>query len=253
MDDSFPVGKLDMEFLSGLLSRYTGTDDRVAIGAKIGEDAAVVDFGDRYLVTKSNPITFATNEIGWYVVNVCVNNMVVRGVRPRWMLNCILLPDGQTSPELVEDIFQQIHSASSKVGVLVIGGHTEVTSGLDRPIVVGHLLGELSKDRLVETSTAQVGDIVIVTKALGVEGTAIIASELAGDLRGKGYSAEFIERARRFLHEPGISVYADALIAADSNLVHAMTDATEGGLASALHEMATAAGEGGAQRGTECA
>ena len=85
---------------------------------------------------------------------------------------------------------------------------------------------------------------MLVTKAVGIEGTAIIASELAGDLRGKGCSADFIERARMFLHDPGISVYTDALIAADSNLVHAMTDATEGGLASALHEMATAAGVG---------
>jgi len=244
MDNAFPVGKLEMDFLSDLLSRYTGTDDRVAIGAKVGEDAAVVDFGDRYLVTKSNPITFATNDIGWYVVNVCVNNMVVRGVRPRWMLNCVLLPENQTSPEMVEDIFKQIYAASSKVGVLVIGGHTEVTSGLDRPIVVGHLLGELSKDRLVETSTAQVGDTLIVTKALGVEGTAIIASELTEDLANKGCSAEFIKRAREFLREPGISVYTEALVAADSKLVSAMTDATEGGLATALHEMAAAAGVG---------
>ena len=244
MDNAFPVGKLEMEFLSDLLLRYTGTDDRVAIGAKVGEDAAVVDFGDRYLVTKTNPITFATNDIGWYVVNVCVNNMVVRGVRPRWMLNCILLPEGQTSPEMVEDIFKQIHAASSEVGVIVIGGHTEVTSGLDRPIVVGHLLGELSKDRLVETSTAQVGDTLIVTKALGVEGTAIIASELSDDLANRGFSAELIERARQFLREPGISVYTEALVAADSKLVSAMTDATEGGLAPALHEMAAAAGVG---------
>ena len=160
------------------------------------------------------------------------------------MLNCILLPEGKASPEMVEEILEQIHAASRQVGVLVIGGHTEVTSGLERPIVVGHLLGEVAKEALVATSTAEVGDVVIVTKALGVEGTAIIASELAGDLRDKGYSAEFIERAGRFLHDPGISVYTDALIAAESNLVHAMTDATEGGLAAALHEMAAAAGVG---------
>jgi hydrogenase maturation factor len=244
MTKPLPVGKMDMGFLSGLLAQHTDTDATVVIGAKIGEDAAVVDLGDRYLVTKTNPITFATNEIGWYVVNVCVNNMVVRGVRPRWMLNCILLPEGETSPEMVEEILQQIHSACSEVGVLVIGGHTEVTAGLGRPIVVGHLLGEVAKEALVATSTAEIDDVVLVTKALGVEGTAIIASELAGDLRGKGYSADFVERARRFLYEPGISVYKDALTAADSRLVHAMTDATEGGLASALHEMAEAAGVG---------
>jgi hydrogenase maturation factor len=167
MEEILPVGKLDMSFLSEILAKYTATDDRVTVGAKIGEDAAVVDFGDRYLVTKTNPITFATNEIGWYVVNVCVNNMVVRGLRPRWMLNCILLPEGKTTPQLVEDIFRQIHEASQKVGVLVIGGHTEVTYGLDRPIIAGHLIGEVAKDSLIVTSGAQVGDTVLITKALG--------------------------------------------------------------------------------------
>lgn len=241
MTKPLPVGKLDMSLLSGLLAKYTTHDERVAIGAQVGEDAAVVDFGDRYMVTKTNPITFATNEIGWYVVHVCVNNMVVRGVRPRWMLNCILLPEGKTTPEMVEELFRQIYEASSRVGVAVIGGHTEVTHGLERPIIAGHLIGEISKDALVTTSGAQVGDTVLITKALGVEGTAIIASELDDTLKEKGFSNDFIRRSQKFLYEPGISVYTDALTAADTGYVHSMTDATEGGLATALHEMAAAA------------
>ena len=127
MTKPLPLGKMDMGFLPGLLAQHTDTDATVVIGAKIGEDASVVDFGDRYLVTKTNPITFATNDMGWYVVNVCVNNMVVRGVRSRWMLKMVssYRPEDKTSPEMVKDILQQIHFASSQVGVLVIGGHTE--------------------------------------------------------------------------------------------------------------------------------
>lgn len=241
MKDILPVGKLDMNFLNDLLAKYTGGDARVKIGARVGEDAAVVDFGDRYLVTKTNPITFATNQIGWYVVNVCVNNMVVRGLKPRWMLNCILLPEGKTTPELVEDIFRQIYEASQQVEVVVIGGHTEVTYGLDRPIITGHLIGEVNKDALVATGGAQVGDTILITKALGIEGTAIIAGEVADKLREKGYDQAFIERAQAFLYDPGISVYQDALAAAETGCVSAMTDATEGGLATALHELASAA------------
>ena len=241
MTKPLPVGKLDMSFLSRLLAQYTTKDEQVVVGAKIGEDAAVVDIGSRYIVTKTNPITFATNEIGWYVVHVCVNNMVVRGVRPRWMLNCILLPEDKTTPEIVEDLFCQIYKASSSVGVSVIGGHTEVTHGLDRTIISGHLIGEVSKNALVTTSDAQVGDTVLVTKALGVEGTAIIASELADTLREKEFQEDFITRAQNFLYEPGISIYTDALTAADTGLVHSMTDATEGGLTTALHGMAQAA------------
>ncbi len=240
-EEILPVGKLEMRFLDGLLKKYTGGDARIKIGARVGEDAAVLDFGERYLVAKINPITFATNQIGWYVVNVCVNNMVVRGVRPRWMMTCLLLPEGKTTPELVEDIFRQIYEASHQVDVVIIGGHTEVTYGLDRPIVVGHLIGELERASLITVGGAQVGDVVLMTKALGIEGTAIIANEMADRLRQRGYDDSFISQAQAFLYEPGISVYEEALTAAETGLVTAMTDATEGGLATALHELAEAA------------
>jgi len=244
MGETLPVGKLDMHLLTRLLQSYTSVDERVAIGPKVGEDAAVLDFGDRYLVAKTNPITFATEEIGWYLVNVCVNNMVVRGVRPRWMLNTILLPEGKTTAEMVEQIFRQIYQACSEVDVLIIGGHTEVTFGLDRPLAVGCLIGEIERERLIPTGGAQPGDTVLVTKSLAIEGTAILAREKQEMLLRKGYDLEFIQRAQGFLYDPGISVYDEALTAAESGVVHAMTDATEGGLATALHELAEAAGVG---------
>jgi len=244
MGEILPVGKLDMHLLTRLLQSYTLIDERVAIGPRVGEDAAVLDFGDRYLVAKTNPITFATEEIGWYLVNVCVNNMVVRGVRPRWMLNTILLPEGKTTAEMVEQIFRQIYQACSEVDVLIIGGHTEVTFGLDRPLAVGCLIGEIERQRLIPTGGAQPGDTVLVTKSLAIEGTAILAREKQETLLRKGYDLEFIQRAQGFLYDPGISVYDEALTAAETGVVHAMTDATEGGLATALHELAEAAGVG---------
>jgi len=244
MGETLPVGKLDMHLLTRLLQSYTSVDERVAIGPKVGEDAAVLDFGDRYLVAKTNPITFATEEIGWYLVNVCVNNMVVRGVRPRWMLNTILLPEGKTTAEMVEQIFRQIYQACSEVDVLIIGGHTEVTFGLNRPLAVGCLIGEIERERLIPTGGAQPGDTVLVTKSLAIEGTAILAREKQEMLLSKGYDLEFIQRAQGFLYDPGISVYDEALTAAETGVVHAMTDATEGGLATALHELAEAAGVG---------
>src|SRR3989304_4444761 len=244
MGEILPVGKLDMHLLTRLLQSYTLIDERVAIGPRVGEDAAVLDFGDRYLVAKTNPITFATEEIGWYLVNVCVNNMVVRGVRPRWMLNTFRLPEGKTTAEMVEQIFRQIYQACSEVDVLIIGGHTEVTFGLDRPLAVGCLIGEIERERLIPTGGAQPGDTVLVTKSLAIEGTAILAREKQEMLLRKGYDLEFIQRAQGFLYDPGISVYDEALTAAESGVVHAMTDATEGGLATALHELAEAAGVG---------
>jgi len=243
-EKTLPLGKLNMAFLADLLGRYAHRDPRVVVGPQVGEDTAVVDFGDRYLVAKTDPITFATDQIGWYAVQVNANDLATSGAVPRWLLATLLLPEGKTTERLVESILAQIHDACDDLGIALVGGHTEVTSGLDRPIVVGHLLGEVDKDKLVKTSGAKVGDNLILTKGIAIEGTAIIAREMAADLGQRGYDAHWIARAQRFLFEPGISVWREARLAIETVPVHSMHDPTEGGLATGVHEMARAAGAG---------
>jgi len=239
-----PVGKLNPELLRTLLERYSHTDERVVLGAGIGEDAAVIDMGDRYLVAKSDPITFATDEIGWYAVCVNANDLATCGAVPRWFLATLLLPDAGATEELVERIFSQLSSACQALGVSLVGGHTEITHGLGRPILSGHMLGEVDKKRLVTTAGARVGDALIVTKGLPVEGTAIIAREKRDELLARGYSADAIDEAAEFLHYPGISVLRDSQTACGAGDVHAMHDPTEGGIATGLWELAVAAGVG---------
>jgi hydrogenase expression/formation protein HypE len=238
-----PVGKLPAEHLARLLAKHTRPDPRLVVGARLGEDAAVVDMGDRYLVAKTDPITFATDEIGWYAVNVNANDLACAGATPRWFLVTLLLPEGKTGVELVDSIFEQIAGACDRLGVTLAGGHTEITHGLDRPIVVGHMLGEATPERLVVTAGARPGDDLIVTKGVAVEATAIIAREKAAELHSV-LDAGTLQRCRDFLHDPGISVVRDAQIAQVAGAVHAMHDPTEGGLATGLWEMAQAAGVG---------
>jgi hydrogenase expression/formation protein HypE len=239
----FPVGKLNMDLLMALLARYGSANERVVVGPGIGEDAAVIDFGDRYLVAKTDPITFATNEIGWYAIHVNANDIAAMGAVPRWFLATILLPDGKTGQELVEEIFAQLSAACRELDVSLCGGHTEITYGLDRPLVVGQMLGEVAKEKLVTTAGAQAGDEVILSKGIAIEATSIIAREREGDLRGK-YPQALIDRSKDFLHNPGLSVVREAEIAVAAGRVHAMHDPTEGGLATGLHELARAAGVG---------
>ena len=223
---TFPTGKLPMEYLQSLLRSYTGQSDRVITGPAIGEDVAVIDMGDRYMVVKTDPITFATDQIGWYAVNINANDIATSGARPLWMLNTILLPEHHTTPELVENIFRQLRDASAQLGITLVGGHTEVTRGLDRPIVVGVLIGEVSHDRLVTTAGAKVGDKILLVKGIPIEATAIIAREKEIELRRRGYSGAFIDRAQRYLYDPGISVVRAAQIATEHPGVHAMQDPT---------------------------
>ncbi|MBN1875244.1 MAG: AIR synthase family protein [Anaerolineae bacterium] len=241
----YPVGKLPQDDLIKLLAQTTDTHDpRIILGPGLGRDAAVLDFGNRYLVAKTDPITFATNEIGWYAVNVNANDIACLGAQPQWFIASLLLPEGKTDRALVERIFQEIHSAGQELGVLIVGGHTEITHGLDRPIVVGAMFGEVCPDKLIRSDGARPGDALILTKGIAVEGTALLAHEAGERLHGL-FPAADLEQAAHFLHKPGISVVRDATIATTAGEVHAMHDPTEGGIATGIHEL-TAAAEVGA-------
>lgn len=235
------AGKLPLPLLESLLTRFAPDDPRIIVGPRAGEDAAVFDFGDRCLVAKTDPITFATSEIGWYVVNVNANDVAVMGAQPRWFLATVLLPAGQATSELAERIFAQIADACAALGVSLAGGHTEITVGLNRPIVSGTMLGEVTRDRLILSSGARSGDAVLLVKPAPIEGAALIALEREAELRRRGYGEDFIARAQGFLHDPGISVVAPALLAAETGKVHAMHDPTEGGVMTGLLEIARVA------------
>ncbi len=238
-----PVGKLPADLLQALLSRLPGSDPRVVVGPRVGEDAAVIDFGQVFLVAKTDPITFATDLIGWYAVHINANDIAAMGARPRWFLATALLPEG-IKPAEVGAIFDQLAGACRELGVSLVGGHTEITYGLDRPIVVGCMLGEVAPDRLVTSAGARPGDAVLVTKGIAIEGTAVLAREAAEVLRRRGVPEEVIARARNFLFDPGVSVVRDAAVAREAAPVTAFHDPTEGGLATGLTEVALASGVG---------
>ncbi|HIE27165.1 TPA: hydrogenase expression/formation protein [Candidatus Poribacteria bacterium] len=243
MEDSLPVGKLKVDFLYSLIAQAEIIDPRVVIGPQIGEDATVIDFGDKYLVAKTDPITFATDEIGWYLVCVNSNDIATMGAVPKWLLLTVLLPEHKTTESLVQQIFEQILKACREFNITLCGGHTEITYGLDRPIVIGQMLGEVSKDKLVTSSGARIGDDILLSKGIAIEATSIIAREKEAELKER-YSGEFIDKAKKFLKNPGISVLKEALITTEVGGVHAMHDPTEGGIANAVNELAICADVG---------
>jgi hydrogenase expression/formation protein HypE len=239
-----PVGKLPIEHLRSLLADVPGRDPRLVIGPQIGEDAAVIEAGDRYLVVTTDPITFATDHIGRYAVHVNANDVAVLGARPLWFFVVMLLPEGRTTPELAEGIMADVRAACEELNVTLGGGHTEITQGLDRPILVGQMLGEVATNRLVRKTRIAAGDQILLTRGVAIEGTAILAREKSDQLRGR-VDADVVARAARFLLEPGISVVNAALAAAGvGDVVHAMHDPTEGGLATGLFELVAPAGFG---------
>ena len=236
-------GKLPNSLLKQMLKGLRVDDPRVLIGPGVGEDAAHISFGGVTLIAKADPVTFATDLIGWYAVNVNANDVAASGGTPRWFLATVLLPEGIDSGGAAA-IFNQVKEAADELGVEVIGGHTEVTIGLPRPIVCGAMLGEAPASKAVSTSGAKVGDSVVLTRGIAIEGTSIVAREMPERLMAAGVGQDVIDRSANYLFDPGISVVAAARVAMESGGVTGMHDPTEGGLATALWEVAEACGHG---------
>jgi hydrogenase expression/formation protein HypE len=241
-EEALPIGKLDIGILRKLLEGQVLRDHTVLVGPEIGEDAAAIDMGDKALIVSTDPITFATEEIGHYSVMVNANDIATTGAEPRWYTVTILIPEERGTEQLVDSIFQQIYQACKKLKITLVGGHTEVTHGLARPILVGQMMGVVQKEHMVRTSGAQPGDTILLSKGIPIEGTSVIAHEKERDLLSLGISRDLVERAKHFLFDPGISVVEEARAAFHAAEVNSMHDPTEGGLANGLHELSIAAG-----------
>jgi len=217
-------------------------DPRVVIGPKIGEDAAVIDLGKgthRYGVVTSDPITFTVEEIGYYGVVVNLNDIATMGATPKWFLATLLFPE-KSDLKIIGKVFRQIRDACQRFNVSFIGGHTEITPGIRKVILSGHMIGEVKKDKLVATSGARSGDLLLLVKGVCIEGTSIMAREKEAELLKRGISSSLIRKAKKFIFNPGIDVLRPARIACEVSSVHSMHDPTEGGLINGLIEMAWA-------------
>ena len=239
---ALPAGKLPNAFLEELLAQYPVSDPSVIVGPSVGEDTAAVEIeGEAVLVLKTDPITFATQDIGHYAVSVNANDMATAGAAARWMLTTLLLPVG-FSRSAVRRIFSDLHTACTRQGITLCGGHTEITDAVARPVVAGMMAGTIARDDLIRKRRMAPGDRVLVTKGVAVEGTAIIAAEFRARLVEKGMPAGEIDACSRFREM--ISILPEARLAWQVDGVSALHDVTEGGIATALEELSQAGGRG---------
>jgi hydrogenase expression/formation protein HypE len=237
----FLPGKVPNKVLEEVVFRNLGAErDDVVLSPSVGEDAAIVQAGNELLAVSSDPITGAEEWLGWLAVHVSANDVATRGVQPRWFNSIILLPKNSTA-ELVEKLCTQMDKAACQLDVAIVGGHCEVTPGIERPIVSGCAIGVAEKGKYVTCGGARIGDSIILTKGTGIEGTAILASDRRTELL-QVFDEKFLNQAENFFEK--ISVVKDALTAFRIGGVSAMHDPTEGGVAGGLHELADAANIG---------
>jgi hydrogenase maturation factor len=237
-------GKLPGPLLARLIEMYRTPDDAsVSVPAGYGRDAAVIEVSGESLIVKSDPITFATDRAAHYLVAVNANDIACLGGIPRWMTVVALLPESSTTETLVESLFHDLRDACAANGISLIGGHTEITLGIDRPLLIGTLIGTAGPRGILEPGGASAGDEVYLTRWAGIEGTALLARERTTELAAS-LGAPLVRAAAKLLRSPGISVVSDASILRDVAGVTALHDPTEGGVATAIHEMAEASSLG---------
>lgn len=231
------TGKLPPNLLNKFL-RSLPRDPRVVRGPLAGEDAAVVKLGDGYLVIASDPVTFTAKDPGYYTVVVNANDVAATGARPEYLLATVLLPGGieEISAHRVLD---QIRDACKAFDITLIGGHTEITHDLPRPIVSGTCLGFTR--RPLPSGGVSSGDVILQIKPTPIEAISLIAREKETELR-EDPGEEAYHAARDCLTDPGISIVREALLLKDVPGVTALHDVTEGGIHAALLEMASASG-----------
>ena len=233
----YSTGKIPYQTLIDTVFKHLGVkSDRLIVGPAIGEDAAIIAIGKKAIVVTTDPVTGALENMGWISVHVNANDVATRGVRPQWYLCSILLPE-KCRKNMLENIMRQIDRAAKELRVTVVRGHTEITPGLTRPLVIGFMIGETEKGRYVTSHGADPGDVIVLTKEAGLEGTAILATDLAHVLR-KGIDEKVLIAARRFVRR--ISVVKDSQVAMSTGGVKAMHDVTEGGIVSGVWELAEA-------------
>jgi hydrogenase expression/formation protein HypE len=231
-------GKLPAVLLRQLLQMGGPAPAEVLLPPAVGEDACAIAIGGGALVAATDPITLTAKEIGGHAVVINANDVAVMGVRPRWFLAVVLLPSG-TGAAAIEALFADMHAALARLGVTLVGGHTEITAAVTQPIVVGQMLGFREDGRFIRTAGMRAGDVVLQIGPAPIEGAAVLANEA---LQRLGMlPPDLLERARQAIRDPGICIVEPALLAADLG-ARALHDPTEGGLSAGLHELAEAAG-----------
>ena len=238
---SLPFGKIAPELLERTVFQYLGSRrNDVVLGPSKGEDAAIVKVGDLLLALSCDPVSGAQENLGWIAVIISTNDLATRGVRPRWLLSCILLPESSDEKSLLS-ICRQMDAAAKLVGASIVGGHSEITPGLGHPVAIVTSAGIAENGVYVTCGGARAGGKIIMTKSAGLEGTAILAHD-KGALLMRAFGSDFVGRARQHIHR--LSVLEEAMIAVDTGGVMAMHDPTEGGIAGGLHEVADASRTG---------
>ena len=235
------IGKLPENVLKrSVLKQIHTKRGEVILGAAVGEDCAAVRLEEgEVFVLSTDPVTGTAEDIGSLAVQVTLNDLASAGAEPVGVMLSVLLPESVDEPQ-IREMARQAEEACHAANVQIMGGHTEVTSAVTRPVITVTGVGKAKRDGLISTAGVRAGMDILLTKWAGLEGTAILAKEKEKELLTR-FSPGFVSQAKEF--DRLLSVLPEAKEAVRLG-VAAMHDVTEGGIFGALWEMAESSGVG---------
>ena len=240
MEKMLKAGKLDSDLLKKIVfDKITFRRPEVLTRPGIGEDCAVVDFGSYDCVMSTDPITAAISDIGRLSIHISCNDIASNGIEPLGIMLAVMLPVG-TTEEDIEEMMRQAGEVSERLGIEIIGGHTEITPAVNKPVIVSTAIGRAPKSGSQQADQLVPGDYIMITKSAGLEGSGIIACDFEEELK-QVLTDEEIAEARSLLDH--VSVVTEG-VAAGKIGTHGMHDVTEGGVLGAVWELCQIAGTG---------
>jgi hydrogenase expression/formation protein HypE len=234
------IGKLPNDVLEKIVfNNIKNKREEILVGSGIGEDNAIIDFGEEVCVMSTDPITGATQDIGKLAIHISCNDVASSGAEPIGALLTVLVPPSTTEEDL-KHIMSDAGEASRELNIEIMGGHTEITDAVNRVVISTTVIGKQKKENMIDLSKVSVGDKVLITKYAAIEGTSILAKELEDKLKDKLDNDKIIEAQNM---GSLISVVKEGAILGEIG-VNYMHDITEGGILGAVWEGAIAVNKG---------
>jgi len=244
-------GKITKSFFDTVIYPNLGAKNgKILVGPSLGVDTCVIRIGkNQVMVATTDPISYIQDlgpkDSAWQSVNLIASDLATSGFPPQFALFDFNLP-----PTMKSSVFRKYWDAVSreceKLGIAIVGGHTSRFEGLTSTVIgAGSMFSIGREDEYLTSAGGMVGDKVLVTKRAAISTTAILARAFPNTIRKKA-GESVLRKSKQYLRNS--TIVRDALTAVKigvrNNGISAMHDATEGGLLSALYELASASNTG---------
>jgi len=231
--------------MEGIFRQTGARNPKVRQGPRSGVDTSLVEIDKKVMISSMDPVSLIP-EIGpeksaKLSVHGIASDVATSSIQPRFAMFDLNLPPSLTDRTL-QVYWRSIHQTCLALGISIVGGHTGRFPGCDYTVIGGAVMWCFSSpDEYVSSAMAKPGDDLILTKSAAIEATAVLASSFPSTVE-RSLGVEVLDKARRMIDRA--TVVQDAAAAASvgirQNGVTAMHDVTEGGVVSAILDLAEA-------------